>query len=324
MSGGTRWTRAGYMRLALRTAPALSIAGALLLAAGCGGGKVGTTDEAVVIPNEPLASSAGTGTASTAAPANTGSAAPAASSSSGGAPPAAATGSGGSSAEGWGTLKGRVVFNGTAPEQKVIDTSAKDPTVCAKTPVKSQRLVVDPESKGVKYAIVYIPRPTKTSPEAESEAMQAKVVFDQEHCMFDPHVIALMKGAKITLKSSDPVNHNINAKLRSNSPYNQLLTANQEVSYDPVAAERGPIEVTCDIHPWMKAYWLITDKPYFAVTDDKGNFEIKNVPAGAQKVVVWQEAVGYVTPASGESVNVKAGEPTTAEFKVDPGKVKSE
>ena len=36
---------------------------------------------------------------------------------------------------------------------------------------------------------------------------------------------------------------------------------------------------------------MVLDIPYFAVTDDKGNFEIKNAPAGTQKVVVWQEAV---------------------------------
>ncbi len=36
---------------------------------------------------------------------------------------------------------------------------------------------------------------------------------------------------------------------------------------------------------------MVLDNPYFAVTDDKGYFEIKNVPAGTQKVVVWQEAV---------------------------------
>ena len=50
---------------------------------------------------------------------------------------------------------------------------------------------------------------------------------------------------------------------------------------------------------------MVLDNPYFAVTDDKGNFEIKNVPAGTQKVVVWQEAVakgGFVTPPSGEDV----------------------
>ena len=36
---------------------------------------------------------------------------------------------------------------------------------------------------------------------------------------------------------------------------------------------------------------MVLDHPYFAVTDAKGYFEIKNAPAGTQKVVVWQEAV---------------------------------
>lgn len=291
------------------------VTGGLLLGfAGCGG-QGSKTDEAVVLPSEPRVETASTTTtpgAASPAPASTSNApAPADT-----APAAGGTG-------GFGILKGRVVFNGTPPEAPLLDTKAKDPEVCAKTPVKSQRLVVDPETKGVKYALVYIPKPTSVSPEAKSAAEGATVDFDQKGCMFDPHVLAFMKGAKVTLKSSDPVNHNINAKLRTNAPYNSLLTPNQAVSFDPPAAEKGPVEVTCDIHPWMKAFWLILDNPYFAVTDDKGNFEIKNVPAGSQKVVVWEEAVTYVTPASGTAVAVKANETTTApDFSIDPSKVK--
>jgi hypothetical protein len=74
----------------------------------------------------------------------------------------------------------------------------------------------------------------------------------------------------------------------------------------------------------MSAYWLVTDSPYFAVTDEKGNFEIKNVPAGPQKVVVWQEAASFVTPASGENVAIQANGTTTKDFTIDPGKVRLE
>jgi hypothetical protein len=230
----------------------------------------------------------------------------------------AAAGSGG-----FGTLKGRVVFNGTPPAMPLLNTKDKDPEVCGKVDVKSQRLVVDPATKGVQYAFVYIPKPTAVSPEVKSAAEGATAEFDQKDCMFVPHALAAIKGAKIMLKSSDPISHNINAKLRVNSPYNTVLTAGKEIVYDPPAAERGPVEVVCDIHGWMKAYWLIIDSPYFAVTDDKGNFEIKNVPAGSQKVVVWQEAVNYVTPPAGTAVAVKANDTTTApDFAIDPAKVK--
>jgi hypothetical protein len=72
----------------------------------------------------------------------------------------------------------------------------------------------------------------------------------------------------------------------------------------------------------MLAYWLVLDNPYFAVTDANGNFEIKNVPAGTQKVVVWQEATLFVTPPTGEDVAIKANDTTAKSFTIDPSKVK--
>ncbi|HEV3164488.1 MAG TPA: hypothetical protein VGZ22_10720 [Isosphaeraceae bacterium] len=300
----------------IRIAALASAAAPLLLAlAGCGGGS--KSDEAVTLPSDPLATNTAPASSSgTTAPPATGT--PAATNA-----PAPAAPAGG--AEGWGTIKGRVVFDGTPPEAKVLDTKAKDPEVCGKVTVKSERLVVDPESKGVRYAFVYIPKPTATNPEAKSNAESATHEFDQKNCTFVPHALATIKGAKITLKSSDPINHNINAKLRSNATFNSVLTANQVVTYDPTAPERAPVEVVCDIHNWMKAYWLILDSPYYAVTDEKGNFEIKNVPAGSQKLVVWQEATAYVTPSSGEAITVKANDTTAVpDIKIEPAKVRPE
>jgi hypothetical protein len=90
------------------------------------------------------------------------------------------------------------------------------------------------------------------------------------------------------------------------------------------AAEPKPAEVVCDIHNWMKSYWFALGNPYFAVTDADGNFEIKNVPAGDQKVVVWAEALGpgYLTAQSGDTIAIKAGGETSKDFTLDPSKVK--
>jgi hypothetical protein len=137
-------------------------------------------------------------------------------------------------------------------------------------------------------------------------------------------VLGVLSTAKINLKSSDPVNHNVNAKLKANATFNSLLSGGQSLPYAPTSPERSPALVTCDIHPWMKAYWLILDNPYFAVTDEKGNFEMKNVPAGTQKVVVWQEAYkggGFVTPSSGEEITIKPNDTTTKSFTLDAGKI---
>jgi plastocyanin len=186
----------------------------------------------------------------------------------------------------------------------------------------SERLVVDAATKGVKNVLVYLPRPSAVNEDAKKSATAKAVEFDQKHCVFEPHVMGLMAGVPVTLKSSDPIPHNVNVKLKKSS-FNQTIAAGQTV-FTPQDAERTPGQVVCDIHPWMSAWWMVLDHPYSAVTDAQGYYEIKNVPAGTQKVVVWQEAVksgGFVTPASGEDVVIKAGDATVKDFTIDPGKL---
>jgi hypothetical protein len=83
--------------------------------------------------------------------------------------------------------------------------------------------------------------------------------------------------------------------------------------------------VVCDIHPWMKSWWLVADNPYFAVTDATGAYEIKDVPAGDQKVVVWQEAItapGFLTPGTGEVVSITPDGETTKDFAIAPDRLR--
>jgi len=51
----------------------------------------------------------------------------------------------------------------------------------------------------------------------------------------------------------------------------------------------------------------VFNHPYFAVTNEKGEFEIKNAPAGNFNLVVWQEEAGWVTgDRKGTPVSIKA------------------
>ena len=304
-----------------------------LALAGCGdGGKSGVESAQVVVP-EPSATASTSASPATAATAPAGTAASGSATASESAKPAETSTAAspapaaGASAAGWGTLKGRVVFSGDIPKAKVLvakgDSAAKDPQVCAKKEIDSEKLVVDPASKGVSYAIVYIPKPTAVNPEATSAAKAAEVVFDQKNCMFVPHVLAAMKGATVTIKSSDPVGHNANAVGLNNNKFNLPTAAHVVAALGARAADK-PGKVECDIHSWMEAYWLVLDNPYFAVTDDQGNFEIKNAPAGDQKVVVWAEALGARLPhlPLGRRGRHQGRRRTTKDFTLDAAKVK--
>jgi len=232
-----------------------------------------------------------------------------------------------------GSNKGRLVWGGNqvpAPRNLVeVGQSTKDPQVCAKdAAIPARDLVVDSSSKGVRYGFAYLVKPQGENPDAV-KALLAKtpqVVIDQKNCEFIPYVTAMIQDQPLTIRSSEPVNHNVRYTPFSptNTAFNQILPPNGQVEVKLVA-ERRPIQLNCDIHPWMKGYLMVFDHPYFAITQEDGSFEIVGVPAGEQKLVVWQEKVGYVTEGfgSGKSVAVQAGKVTdVGAVTLDPSKVK--
>jgi hypothetical protein len=66
----------------------------------------------------------------------------------------------------------------------------------------------------------------------------------------------------------------------------------------------------CDVHPWMSAYAGVLDHPFFSVSNDKGEFEIKNLPPGTYTIEAWHEKFGTLT----QTVTVKPGETKQIEF----------
>ena len=54
------------------------------------------------------------------------------------------------------------------------------------------------------------------------------------------------------------------------------------------------------------------DHPFYAVTDEKGAFEIKGLPAGKYEIEIWHETFKSVSIL----VEVAAGDEKTVDFKV--------
>jgi hypothetical protein len=55
----------------------------------------------------------------------------------------------------------------------------------------------------------------------------------------------------------------------------------------------GVIRIDCDVlHTWMSAAIVVTDTPYFALTDVTGGFKIDDLPAGEYEMEVWHEQLG--------------------------------
>jgi hypothetical protein len=215
-------------------------------------------------------------------------------------------------AEGWGTIKGQVVWaGGKIPEPKKINPD-KDKEKCEiKGPLLDEKLIIDKKTKGVKYAVVFLidaekwNKPLPINPKLAAVPKKA-LEFDQPCCMFIPRVAAVRQGQKVIFKNSASISHNVKVDGGTLGPnINPIIPAGKEAVIDSVAGRPKAIPLSCSIHGWMKG-WLFSFKhPYFAITDKEGKFEIKDAPAGKYKLVIWHEEGGWVV--DGKSPDIRKG-----------------
>jgi len=179
---------------------------------------------------------------------------------------------------GWGTLKGVFQLDGQIPQLPALDTQGKDPAACGSV-VPDPSLQVDPGSKGIAYVLIFARKVSRVkNPEIPAEAGPA--LFDQKKCVFLSPVLALRVGQTMLVKNSDPVSHNTKIDAPGNPPSNLTLAPFASATYMYVKQLALPSQVVCSIHPWMSAYVIARNDPYYAVTGQDGSFEIADLPAG--------------------------------------------
>lgn len=216
-------------------------------------------------------------------------------------------------ADDWGTISGKIVLKGDAPAKVLLHAkgaNVKDGEVCAAGDVYKDDLVVDEDTKGIANIFVYLyKKPKKVFP-ASAKPAEAKLIFDQKNCVFKPHALVVQAGQTVEVLNSDDVAHNTHTYPLRNQAVNILVAPNtakgngQDIA--TATRESLPHQVKCDYHPWMMAYWLVVDHPYAAVTNEKGEFTIKNLPVGDHEFRMWHERAGYLDRKY--KVSVKAGD----------------
>lgn len=184
----------------------------------------------------------------------------------------------------WGqaTVSGHVQFEGEVPEMPVIAAAQ----TCS--PGLREEWARVSDDGGLANVLVYLDEVPGSTGSAHAPA-----VLDQVDCRFVPHVLGVQVGQAVDIESSDAVLHNVRYTPDLNTDTNFALTgANQRrrVSFD--YPEADPVRVKCDIHPWMTAWIGVFDHPFFAVTDEAGQFNIERVPAGSYTLRAWHERYG--------------------------------
>ena len=234
-----------------------------------------------------------------------------------------------SQAQDWGNLKAKFILDGKppVPEKSKVD---KDIDVCGKHKLVDETYKINAETGAIQNVFVYLtPKSGTPKPKIhpDYEKAPAEVVLDNHNCHFEPHAITIWTTQKLVIKNSDPMSHNTKADFLENTPFNDLIPAGGSITKPVSKVESVPTLLTCSIHTWMGAKILIRDDPYAAVSNDKGELTIANLPAGKWTFTIWHEGCGYVSSGSRDGkaekwlkgkidVEIKKGDNNLGEFKI--------
>ena len=181
-----------------------------------------------------------------------------------------------------GAIMGHVKFVGSMPKFAPIKVNKNQDFCGNEKPVEA--LVVGKEG-GVKYAIGYLEKIEK----GKKIERQKQTNLDQKNCLFNPHVHTMVKGTEIAVINSDPILHNINLNVNGIQTLNKGQPLQHQVIVSRIRRV-GQGDITCDSHTHMRAYSMIFDHPYHAVSDETGTFVIDNIPPGKYTLKVWHES----------------------------------
>ena len=157
--------------------------------------------------------------------------------------------------------------------------------------------------------VVYIEGSFGTNSTPPTNMVQVSTMkVAQKDAMFSPHVLPIMVGTTVEWPNNDSIYHNVFSMSDAKQFDLGLYKGNppeKRVTFD----KPGRADVYCSIHENMHCIVLVLENPYFACTDEKGNYEISDVPPGTYKLKAWHERL----PADEREITV----PTNGAVKVD-------
>ena len=204
-----------------------------------------------------------------------------------------------------GTLAGKVTLNGLAPKLANLPVT-RDMKVCGNN--KLDESLVLSKSGGVKDAVVWFP-----DVKLPADVKPPKEKLDQQQCLFVPHVIAAPVGATVDVVNSDKALHNVRAQAGEVKLLNYAMPIPGHVVPTRLKKE-GIFKVSCDVHPWMRAWLLVLPTAAYALTDENGAYKIAGVPPGKHKLKIWHERLGE----RDAEVTIEAGQTATHDVQYSP------
>jgi hypothetical protein len=160
------------------------------------------------------------------------------------------------------------------------------------------------ESKDVPYDAVVVHdgklqdvlvRLAPSAVKGEWAAPAEPVVVEQVDCMYSPRVRGAVQGQSLSVRNLDRTLHNVHTYRDGETWFNRAHPNAGDDIVRELPDEPKIVKLTCDVHPWMRAFVVVSPHPFFAVTGPDGAFTIDRVPAGSYPVEAWHPHYGLKT-----------------------------
>jgi plastocyanin len=128
-------------------------------------------------------------------------------------------------------------------------------------------------------------------------------IMEQRNREFAPHVLAVPVGSTVQFPNYDTIYHNVFSRSDASNFDLGLYKGGEarEVKFE----KEGVVRVGCNLHANMSAYVVVVAAPHYAITDDSGHFQFKNLEPGKYTLKAWSEK--SKAPIT-QQVTVKAGD----------------
>ena len=220
-----------------------------------------------------------------------------------------------------GRITGTVQIEEPPPPDTTVTPSADDVHTCGRSLTLP---TVETKGGAVVGAVVWLIG--VGAGKALPDVRRTELALDD--CRLRPHLIAAVAGGALNVHGIDELDARLRfTRVEGGSTTNgasddgpgaivlrvTTTDAGQVVPSERVVATPGTVEVRGELQPWLRAWVLAFDHPYFVTTDANGTFTLDGVPPGTYRLVAWHDRLGrteqQVTVGAGgsESVTLKLG-----------------
>ena len=212
------------------------------------------------------------------------------------------------------TITGKVAFTGTLPHTPRRFEVRNGPEVCGPERVLTKLEVRDGRVKGVVIALEGVDQGKPFASSHDTATGQGRGAFHYaggdelnldvrlETCSFGPFTGVIRADETVRFVNRDPIKHTLHtyslkgrkAKIMRTMHTQSLRAQGQTDKVFPAKKLRraSAVVLTCDRHDFMENWLYMVKNPYYAISDESGNFEIGRIPPGDYKLIAWHPVLG--------------------------------